>query len=153
MIDFLIDLLGEELLREEGVLINGTPTFKLIDIAKKHKLKISYANISKDNLDMLADSVLSLDFPSTKSGGTVAFKPNKSDLKSKLEAFFKKYDYQLEIVEDRLKKYINKCYYNPSEYNQALKYYIMKDGYSALADDCENEVEEQIKSLNGFILL
>lgn len=141
MLQFLIELLGYQTLVDEGLIFDGKPSSKLLRIAKDYNIKIDSAN--DNDIVEIAEYILSLELPTTKSGGKVPFKPNKTDLIAKLKSFFTKYQYDVELVKNKIESYIKRCLDNPSEYNTALKYYIMKDGYSLLADDCENEDEEE----------
>lgn len=144
IVELLNTIIDIEILEDDGWFIQGTPSNKLIRLCKELGFKIQMLSVDNISIQCLAERILNDEskFTTTKSGGTKKFKPNLKDLTDRLIMFFKNYNYPIDIVEDRLEKYIFHCKENPSVYNTALIYYIVKDGISMLADDCESEPEE-----------
>lgn len=144
IVDLLNNIIDIEILEDDGWFIQGTPSNKLIRLCKSIGFKVQTLNVDTISIQCLAERILEDEskFTNIKSGGVRKFKPNLKDLTDKLISFFKRYDYPIDIVEDRINRYINHCKDNPSMYNSALIYYILKEDISMLADDCESEVEE-----------
>jgi hypothetical protein len=105
-------------------------------LGKKSKVKIE---VDKEGVDKLVDDILALDIPNHKVGSSsVSFKPNRADLRDHLERFMSKYQYEISVVYEAIKAYIDEVNNEGTMYKKALKYFIHKQGEgSGLADYCD----------------
>lgn len=77
----------------------------------------------------------------TRNGGNEVLRSNKLDVSKKMRQFISKYDFSKEVILGATRKYINIQSRTRYQYCSGAHYFIMKDGNSKLANECQAYLE------------
>lgn len=135
----LLDLKAEDFklenyeLTEYGRRICGETPINLEELTGR---PVSTATEEKTGMDLFIDSYLELFPKGVKNGGNKPLRSNATDVKAKMLKFMNKYKHTKDIILKATKNYIERLR-GVYTYCPTSEYFIMKDGSSALATECE----------------
>lgn len=90
----------------------------------------------KTELDTFVDKYLELFPKGVKNGGNKPLRSNSTDVKAKMLKFMNKYKHSQETILKATENYIERCR-GVYTYCPTSEYFILKDGSSALATECD----------------
>lgn len=155
-------LLDTKLLELDKVIIFdefGTPKLSkyaedLLDLILKSNLKnkIKETKVSSPRSQELVD-ILRAIYPEGKKPGTPYYwRGNSSEIKTKLDSFFERYkklNISNEMIIKATENYV-KSYEGDRNYMQLLKYFIEKNGESALLTFIENYNPDEVNTIGDW---
>jgi len=92
--------------------------------------------VEKEGLDEFVQKYLELFPKGVKNGGNKPLRSNATDVKGKFVKFFQKYKHSRETVLKATEHMLERCR-GVYTYCHTAEYFIMKDGSSALATECD----------------
>lgn len=98
----------------------------------------------EEDIDSLVNEFIEL-YPVKRNAAGEYLRGNKTDVKTKFKKFIKTYDYSKETILEATKQYLKAQMPHGYQYCSQSHYFILKDGVSKLANECEKVLQTGVQ--------